>query len=102
MFASIGQNIDDFFIINIDLVKMKTSHSKKINKILKLYFKILDPKIIINMCSDVSKKYFEVNNFSLNFDYFKIPAVSDIIKNQNLKREAWSQLKLLKEKLNEV
>ena len=102
MFASIGQNIDDFFIINIDLVKMKTSHSKKINKILKLYFKILDPKIIINMCSDVSKKYFEVNNFSLNLDNFKIPAVSDIIKNQNLKREAWSQLKLLKEKLNEV
>ena len=54
------------------------------------------------MCSDVSKKYFEVNNFSLNLDNFKIPAVSDIIKNQNLKREAWSQLKLLKEKLNEV
>lgn len=101
MFASIGQKTDDFFIINIDLVKMKTGHSIKINKILKLYFKILAPKIIINMCSGVSKKYFEVNKFSLNFDYFKIPAVSDIIKNESLKRDAWSQLKLLKVKLNE-
>ena len=102
MFASIGQNTDDFFIINIDKVKMKTNHLKKINEILKLYFKILAPKIIINMCSDVSKKYFEVNKFNLNFDYIKIPAVSDIVKNQGLKRDAWSQLKLLKVKLNEL
>ena len=102
MFASIGQNTDDFFIINIDKVKMKTGHLKKINEILKLYFKILAPKIIINMCSDVSKKYFEVNKFNLNFDYFKIPAASDVMKNQGLKRDAWSQLKLLKAKLNEL
>ena len=54
------------------------------------------------MCSDVSKKYFEVNKFNLNFDYFKIPAASDIMKNQGLKRDAWSQLKLLKVKLNEL
>ena len=102
MFASIGQNTDDFFIINIDKVKMKTGHLKKINEILKLYFKILAPKIIINMCSDVSKKYFEVNKFNLNFDYFKIPAASDVMKNQGLKQDAWSQLKLLKAKLNEL
>ena len=102
MFASIGHNTNDFFIINIDKVKMKTGHLKKINEILKLYFKILAPKIIINMCSDVSKKYFVVNKFNLNFDYIKIPAVSDLVKNQGLKRNAWSQLKLLKVKLNEL
>ena len=41
------------------------------------------------------------NKLNLNFDYFKSPSVSNIIKNQSLKREAWVQLKLLKAKLNE-
>lgn len=101
MFVSIGINIDDFFIININLVEKKTVNSRKINEILSLYFKILDPKIIINMFSDVTNKYFEVYKHNLDYDYFKIPAVSDIIKNQSLKRDAWSKLKLLKVKLNE-
>ena len=101
MFFSIGQNINDFFIINIDLEKLMESHVKKINEILKLYFAILRPKIFVNMCSEDLKKCFEINKLNLNFDYFKIPSVSNIMKNQSLKREAWNQLKLLKVKLNE-
>ena len=101
MFFSIGQNIDDFFIINIDLEKVMESHIKKINEILKLYFTILHPKIFVDMCSEDLNKFFEINKLNLNFDYFKIPSVSNIMKNQSLKREAWKQLKLLKVKLNE-
>ena len=100
MFLSIGQNINDFFVINIDLEKLTESHSKKINEILKLYFTILHPKIFVNMCSEDLEKFFEINKLNLNFDYFKIPSVSNIMKNQSLKREAWKQLKLLKVKLN--
>ena len=101
MFFSIGQNINDFFVINIDLEKLTESHFKKINEILKLYFTILHPKIFVNMCSEDLDKFFEINKLNLNFDYFKIPSVSNIMKNQSLKREAWKQLKLLKVKLNE-
>ena len=101
MFFSIGQNINDFFVINIDLEKLTESHSKKINEILKLYFTILHPKIFVNMCSEALEKFFEINKLNLNFDYFKIPSVSNIMKNQSLKRDAWKQLKLLKVKLNE-
>ena len=101
MFFSIGQNIDDFFIINIDLEKVMESHIKKINEILKLYFTILHPKIFVDMCSEDLNKFFEINKLNLNFDYFKIPSVSNIMKNQSLKREAWQQLKSLKVKLNE-
>ena len=53
------------------------------------------------MCSEDLEKFFEINKLNLNFDYFKIPSVSNIMKNQSLKREAWKQLKLLKVKLNE-
>ena len=52
-------------------------------------------------CSENLGKFFEVNKLNLNCDYFKIPAVSNIIKNQSLKRDAWTQLKLLKVKLDE-
>ena len=101
MFHSIGQNINDFFIINIDVEKLIENHTKKINKILELYFSILNPKIFIDMCSDDLNKFFNVDNLNLNFDYIKISSVSNIMKNQSLKREAWVQLKLLKAKLNE-
>ena len=101
MFLSIGQNIDDFFIINVDLKNLIENHIKKINEILIMYFSILNPKIFINMCSEDLDRYCEVNELNLNFHYFKIPSVSNIMKNQSLKREAWIQLKLLKEKLNE-
>ena len=101
MFHSIGQNINDFFIINIDVEKLIENHTKKINKILELYFSILNPKIFIDMCSDDLNKFFNVDNLNLNFDYIKIPSVSNIMKNQSLKREAWVKLKLLKVKLNE-
>ncbi len=101
MFASIGQNIDDFFIINIDLAKMENVYLNKLNEILKLYFTILNPKTVIDMVSEDINKIIEINNLNLNFDYFKIPSVSNIIKNQSLKRDAWSQLKLLKVRLNE-
>ena len=102
MFHSIGQNINDFFIINIDVEKLIENHTKKINKILELYFSILNPKIFIDMCSDDLNKFFNVDNLNLNFDYIKISSVSNIMKNQSLKRDAWVQLKLLKAKLNEV
>ena len=46
-------------------------------------------------------KLFELEKLNLNFNYFKIPSVSSIIKNPSLKRDAWSQLKLLQVKLNE-
>ncbi len=101
MFFSIGQDVEDFFIINIDLVKIKENHLIKINEILTLYLTILNPKILIDMCSDDLNNFFEIYNHNLNFDYFKIPSVSHIIKNKSLKRDAWSQLKLLKVKLNE-
>ena len=101
MFASIDQNVDDFFLINIDLAKMKESYLNKIKEILKLYCKILNPKIFIDMYSGDLNNFFEVDNLSLTFDYIKIPSVSNITKNQSLKRDAWSQLKLLKVKLNE-
>ena len=101
MFHSIGQNINDFFIINIDVEKLIENHTKKINEILELYFTVLNPKIFIDMCSDDLNKFFNVDNLNLNFDYIRIPSVSNIMKNQSLKREAWVQLKLLKAKLNE-
>ena len=101
MFLSIGQNIDQFFIINIDIEKLMENHINKIDKILELYFTILNPRIFIDMCSIDLGKFFKVDQLDLNFDYFKIPSVSNIMKNQSLKREAWVQLKLLKAKLNE-
>ena len=101
MFLSIGQNIDDFFIINIDVEKLMENHIKKIYEFLKLYFTILHPKIFVDMSSEVFDKFFEINKLNLNCDYLKIPSVSNIMKNHSLKREAWLQLKLLKEKLNE-
>ena len=101
MFASIGKDIDDFFIINVDFSKLRESHINKINEILKLYFTILNPKTFIDMCSDNLNKFLKVHKFNLNCDYFKIPSVSNIVKNQSLKRIAWTQLKLLKVKLNE-
>ena len=101
MFASIGQNVDNFFIINVDFTKINDSYIGKVNKILKLYFTTLNPKIFIDMCSDNLNNYIEIDKLNLNFDYFKIPSVSHIIKNKSLKRDAWSQLKLLKVKLNE-
>ena len=101
MFLSIGQNIDEFFIINIDIEKLMENHINKIDEILELYFTILNPRIFIDMCSLDFGKFFKVNKLNLNFDYFKIPSVSNIMKNQSLKREAWVQLKLLKAKLNE-
>ena len=101
MFLSIGQNIDEFFIINIDIEKLMENHISKIDEILELYFTILNPRIFIDMCSVDLEKFFKVNKLNLNLDYFKIPSVSNIIKNQSLKREAWVQLKLLKAKLNE-
>ena len=61
MFLSIGQNIDDFFIINIDIEKLMENHINKINEILELYFTILNPKIFIDMCSDDLKKFFKVD-----------------------------------------
>ena len=101
MFLSIGQNIDEFFIINIDIEKLMENHINKIDEILQLYFTILNPRIFIDMCSIDLGKFFKVDQLDLNFDYFKIPSVSNIMKNQSLKREAWVQLKLLKVKLNE-
>ena len=101
MFFSIGQDIDEFFIINIDIEKLVESHKNKLDEILELYFTILNPRIVIDMCSEDSGKFFEFNKLNLNSDYFKIPSVSNIIKNQSLKREAWVQLKLLKAKIDE-
>ena len=101
MFLSIGQNIDDFFIINIDIEKFIENHIEKINEILEAYFTVLNPKIFIDMYSDDLNKFFDVDNLNLNFDYIKIPSVSNIMKNQSLKREAWVQLKFLKAKLDE-
>ena len=101
MFASIGQNTDNFFVINFDLTKIKESYLNRINEILELHITIINPRILIDMCSKDLNKFCEVNKLNLNIDYFKIPSVSDIIKKQNLKREAWIQLKLLKAKLDE-
>ena len=101
MFLSIGQNIEEFFIINIDIEKLMENQINKIDEILELYFKILNPRILIDMCSVDLGKIFKVNKLNLNLDYFKIPSVSNIMKNQNLKREAWVELKLLKAKLDE-
>ncbi len=100
MFASIGQSLDDFFIINIDLLKMRENHKEKINTVLKFYFTILNPVTFIDMSSEDLDKFFEVFKYNSNFSYFKIPSISQIIKNQNLKRDAWLQLKLIKAKLN--
>ena len=101
MFASIGQNTDNFFVINFDLTKIKESYLNRINEILELHITIINPRILIDMCSKDLNKFCEVNKLNLNIDYFKIPSVSDIIKKQSLKREAWIQLKLLKAKLDE-
>ena len=101
MFLSIEQNINDFFIINIDIEKSIENHIKKINEILELYFTILDPNIFIDMYSGGLNNFFDIDNYNLNFDYIKIPSVSNIMKNQGLKREAWVKLKSLKAKLDE-
>ena len=102
MFRSIGQNIDEFLIINIDVEKLMENHKNKIDEILELYFTILNPTIFIDMCSVDLGKFFKINKLNSNLDYFKIPSVSNIMKNQSLKREAWVQLKLLKAKLDEL
>ena len=47
MFLSIGQNIDEFFIINIDIEKLMENHINKIDEILELYFTILNPEFCI-------------------------------------------------------
>ena len=99
MFASIGHYIDDFCVINIDFEKMTESSLNKIKEILKLYCEILNPKIFIDMYSDDLSKVFKIENVNSNFDYIKIPSVSSIIKNQSLKRDTWSKLKLLKVKI---
>ena len=101
MFLSIGQNIDEFFIINIDIEKLMKNHINKIDEILELYFTILNPRIFIDMCSIDLGKFFKVNKLNLNLDYFKIPSVSNLMINPSLKREAWTELKLLKAKLDE-
>ena len=101
MFLSIGKNIEEFFIINIDIEKLVESRINKIKEILELYFTIINPKIFIDMYSDDLNKLLNVDNLNLNFDYIKIPPVSNILKNQSLKRKAWIQLKLLKAKLDE-
>ena len=101
MFRSIEQNIDEFLIINIDVENLMENHTNKIYEILKLYFTISNPRIFIDMCSIDLGKFFKVSKLNLNFDYFKIPSVSNIMKNQSLKREAWVELKLLKAKLDE-
>ena len=101
MFLSIGQNIDEFFIINVDIEILMENHINKINEILELYFTILNPRIFIDMCSIDLGKFFKINKLNSNLDYFKIPSVSNIMKNQSLKREAWVQLKLLKAKFDE-
>ena len=102
MFLSIGQNIDELFIINIDIEKLMDNHKNKIGEILELYFSILKPRILIDMCSVDLGKLFKINKLNLIFDYFKIPSVSNIMKNPSLKREAWVELKLLKAKLDEI
>ena len=81
--------------------QLMENHIIKIDKILELYFTILKPRIFIDMCFADLDILFKVDKLNLNYDYFKIPSVSSIIKNQSLKREAWVQLKLLKERLNE-
>ena len=101
MFLSIGKNIEEFFIINIDIEKLVESRINKIKEILELYFTIINPKIFIDMYSDDLNNLLNVDNLNLNFDYIKIPPVSNILKNQSLKRKAWIQLKLLKAKLDE-
>ena len=102
MFASIGHDIDDFCVINIDFEKTTENYFNKIKEILKLYFEILKPKIFIDMYSDDLSKIFKIENLNSNFDYIKIPSVSNIIKNQSLKRDAWLKLKSLKVKINEL
>ena len=101
MFASIGHDIDDFCVINIDFEKITESYFNKIKEILKLYCEVLNPMIFIDMYSDDLSNIFKIENVNSNFDYIKIPSVSNINKNQSLKRDAWSQLKLLKVKINE-
>ena len=101
MFLSIGQNIDDFFIINIDIEKLMKNHINKIDEILELYFIILNPRIFVDMCSLNLGMLLKVDKLNLNFDYFKIPSVSNITKNQSLKREAWVKLKSLQARLDE-
>ena len=101
MFLSIGKNIEEFFIINIDIEKLVENRINKIKEILELYFTIINPKIFIDMYSDDLNNLLNVDNLNLNFDYIKIPPVSNILKNQSLKRKAWIQLKLLKAKLDE-
>ncbi len=101
MFLSIGKNVEEFFIINIDIEKLIENRINKIKEILELYFTIINPKIFIDMYSDDLNNLLDVDNLNLNFDYIKIPPVSNILKNQSLKRKAWIQLKLLKAKLDE-
>ena len=65
MFLSIGQNIDEFFIINIDMEQLMENHIIKIDKILELYFTILNPRIFIDMCSIDLGKFFKFNKLNL-------------------------------------
>ena len=65
------------------------------------WFLILLLCIFVRSSYSLADKNLKINKLNSNLDYFKIPSVSNIMKNQSLKREAWVKLKLLKAKLNE-
>lgn len=103
MFNAVGLNSKSFFIINIDLSNKQVNNIYNIiNFFIKSYLAVLKPKIIIDMCTYGYKnpkkfldQYFE-SSFVINISH-----PSEIKLNENLKKTAWTNLKLLRTKLND-
>lgn len=103
MFNAVDLDTKNFFIINIDVSnKQLNSIFNLINFFMKSYLTILKPKIVIDMCT-----YSDKNLKKLLDEYFKsffviyIPHPSEISLNENLKKTAWTNLKLLRTKVND-
>ena len=103
MFGAIGQNLNDILIINIDEKKINENNIYESKKIISSYFLKVKPKFFIDMSSDYFKKKIDLLNvFSNSNNFFRMPSPFEIYKNENLKRQAWTKLKLLKARLNDV
>ena len=104
MFNAVEVNSKNFFMINIDVSNKQADNTQNlIDFFIDSYLTILKPKIIIDMCTHNDK-----NSNKILKDYLQscfiihIPHPSKIILNDQLKKEAWTNLKLLRTKLNDI
>lgn len=104
MFEAIDLDLSSLFMINLNtLMKRTTKINELLNFFVRNYLTHLKPLVVVNMCSKNEKHVFmEIEKFIKSDQIVCIPHPSEIILNSELKRKAWSNLKTLKAKLNEI